>query len=123
MHYGLVRLASMQAKGKEYEETGEISQDARKVLMREALQEIERIQKEQDELFARNRAEGFENHHSQLEQKRIRYQKKKKNKDYGLKRHRQKRIIGKRSRRNDRLWEKGMILKKAYHTFKAGEDR
>lgn len=117
MGYGLLKLAALAAKGPEYATTGEIKAVDRAELIRKAVEEIESIRKEQEKTFASEASQGFDSHHSQLEQKRIRYQKKKKNKDYGLKRHRQKRIVGKRHRRSDRLWEKGVILKKAQADF------
>lgn len=118
---GLLKLAR-DARGPEYTDTGEVTDGERARMLREAVREIEQIRKEQEKLFAADRAEGFKDHFRQLEQKRIRYQKRKKNKEYGLRRHRQRRIVGKRHRRNDRLWEKGMILKQAYLTFKGVED-
>lgn len=117
MEIGLIKMAAQVAKGQEYLDTGEIKGPDRKDLMQQAIAEIESIRAEQENLFSEGTRVGLINHHSQLEQKRLRYQKKKKNKDFGLKRHRQKRIIGKRSRRNDRLWEKGVILKKAQERF------
>lgn len=123
MGYGLLKLAALAAKGQEYKETGEIKPDDRAELIRKAVEEIEAIKREQENALRSNIQEGLVNHYSQLEQKRIRYQKKKKNKEFGLKRHRQKRIVGKRHRRNDRLWEKGMILKKAQHDFRARLDK
>lgn len=119
--HGLLKLAR-DARGPEYTDTGVATDDERARMLREAVADIERIRKEQEKLFEADRAEGFKDHFRQLEQKRIRYQKRKKNKEFGLRRHRQKRIVGKRHRRNDRLWEKGMILKQAYLTFKGVED-
>lgn len=117
MDFGLTKLAAQTAKGDEYLETGEIKGPDRKALMSQAIAEIEAIRAQQEKLFDERTRVGLTSHHSQLEQKRMRYQKKKKNKDFGLKRHRQKRIIGKRSRRSDRLWEKGVILKMAQDRF------
>ena len=111
------KLAALAAKGKEYAETGEITDEARGEMMRESLKKIEAILREREKESVKKNQIGFQNHHSLLEQKRVRYQLKRKKKEYGLKRHRQRRVVGKRHRRKDRIWEKGQVLKLAQERF------
>lgn len=119
-----MKLATQQATSSSFADTGEQASGARNTseatvqsIIEKRIEEIREIREEQQ----RNAKHSFEldlsKQFKELERKRIRYESRRKNREFGLKRQRQKRLVGKRHHMANRVWEKGMIVKHAYDRF------
>lgn len=113
-----------EAASPQYTETGALTDEARRALVAKAVADLVAIQKAQ-----RTKASApvvrldLDKKFEELKRKRERYEQRRLKKAFGLKRHRQKRIVGKRGHRETRLWEQGTLLKHAYEAFQGLEKR
>lgn len=119
-----MKYATQQANSSSFLDTGEQSQGAQNTktthpesLIEQRLRELREIRKEQQQKAQQSFELDLSKQFKALERKRIRYENRRKNREFGLKRQRQKRLVGKRHHLSNRVWEKGTILKHAYEQF------
>lgn len=108
----------MDAASGQYTETGTLTDEARQALIAKAVADLAAIQEQQEKKKGPIVRLDLDRQFELLQQKRERYERRRKNKAFGLKRHRQKRLVGKRGHRETRLWEQTTMLKHAYASFK-----
>lgn len=108
---------AMEAASEQYTETGSLTDEARRALVAKAVADLAAIQAQQEKTKGPVIRFDLEKQFALLKKKRERYEQRRKNKAFGLKRHRQKRLVGKRGHRETRLWEQTTMLKHAYEQF------